>query len=65
MLNYYACLQEIKEEEIKYNDEVAGAYIKFSNVCTGLGRGFEDTNEIKPMIYNDAINGPDGEDWKQ
>ncbi len=37
MLNYYACLQEIEEEEIKCNNEVAGAYVEFSNVGAGLG----------------------------
>ncbi len=51
MLNYYACLQEIKEEEIKCNLEVAVAYVEFSNVGDGLGGGFEDTNELKPMKY--------------
>ena len=44
MLNYYACLQEIEEEEIKCNNEVSGAYVEFSNMGAGLGGGFEDTN---------------------
>jgi hypothetical protein len=59
MLNYYACIQEIEEEEIKCNIEVAGAYDEFSNVGSGLGGGFENTNELKPMKYNEAIHGPD------
>ncbi len=65
MLNYYVCLQEIEEEEIKCNNEVAGPYIEFSNVGTRLGEGFEDTNELKPMKSNEVINGPDGEVWKR
>ncbi len=65
ILNYYACLQEIKEDEVKYNTEVAGAYVKFSNVSAGLGGGFENTNELKPMKYNEAIHGPNGKAWKQ
>ena len=32
MLNYYSCFQEIKEDEVKCNTEVAGAYVKSSNV---------------------------------
>ncbi len=65
MIKYYACLQEIEEDEVKCNIEVAGAFVKFSNVRAGLGGGFEDTNELKPMTYNEAIHGPDGEAWKQ
>ncbi len=44
---------------------MAGAYVEFSNVGAGLGGGFENTNELKPMKYNEAIHGPDGEAWKQ
>ncbi len=43
---------------------MARAYVKFSNVGAGLGGGFEDTNELKPMKYNKAINGPDCKAWK-
>ncbi len=31
----------------------------------GVGGGFEDTNDIKPIKYNEVINDPDGEAWKQ
>ncbi len=65
MLNYYVCLQEIEEEEIKCNNEVASAYVKFSNMGAGLGGGFEDTNSLRPVKYNEAINGPDGKAWKR
>ena len=58
------CLQEIKKEEIKCNNEVAGAYIKLSNVGAGLRGGFEDNNELKSMKYNETINVPDGDAWK-
>ncbi len=39
-------------------------YVEFGNMDTGLGEGFEDTHKLKPMKYNEAINGPDGEAWK-
>ncbi len=61
MLNYYACLQETEEEETKCNDEVTGTYIEFSNVDAELRGDFKDADEIKPMKYYEAINGPDGE----
>ena len=60
MLNSYVFLQEIKEEEIKCNNEVGRAYVKFSNLGAGLGGGFEETNDLKPMKYNETINGRDG-----
>ena len=28
-----------------------------------MGSGFENTAELKPMKYNQAINGSDGEAW--
>ncbi len=65
VLNYYACLQESEEGKVKCNTEVDGAYVEFSNVGAGLGGGFENTNELKPMKYNEAIHGPDGEVWNQ
>ncbi len=29
----------------------------------GIGGGFEKTMELKPMKYEEAIKGPDGEAW--
>ncbi len=65
MLDYYACLQELEEEEAKCNIEVAGVYVEFRNIGAGLGGGFENTNKLKPMKYNEAIHGPDVKAWKQ
>ncbi len=59
MLNYYECLQEVEEEEIKCDNEVAGVYVELINVGTVLRGRFEDTNELKLMKCNEAINGPD------
>ena len=33
-------------------------------VGAGIGGGFENTEELKPMKYKEAISGPDGEAWK-
>ena len=30
----------------------------------GIGGGFENTEELKPMKYKEAISGPDGKSWK-
>ncbi len=40
--------------------ESSGAYVKYHNVRAGVGGGFENTNELKPMKYQAAIDGPDG-----
>jgi len=53
-------LQEINYEEMKLSTEVLNVYVKCSNVGVGTGGGFEHTSELKPMKYNEAINGPDG-----
>ncbi len=34
--------------------------IEFINVGAGIGGGFENTMEFKPMKYNEAINRSDG-----
>jgi hypothetical protein len=52
---------------INYNQFLKGTdgKIKFANMGAGIGGGFENTMELKPMKYIDAINGLDGEAWKK
>jgi hypothetical protein len=50
LANYYQCLKDTDGE------------MKFANIGAGIGGGFENTMELKPMKYNEAINGPDGKD---
>ena len=52
-LNMFALLAEIDEDEM----EVAA-------VGAGIGGGFGNTTELKPMKFKEAINGPDGEAWR-
>ena len=63
--NYYTCLQEIEASEMKENLEVQNTYMEYQNVGAGVGGGFENTAELRPMKYGEAINGPDGEAWKR
>ena len=63
--NYFASMAELDNCELNQNTEVANTYIEHANVGAGIGGGFEDTKELKPMKYNQAINGPDGEAWKK
>ena len=62
--NYHDCLAELDNEEFQANVEVANAYTEFLNIGAGIGCGFKNTSELKPMKYKAAINGPDGEAWK-
>ena len=57
--NYYAALQEIDNEEVELNTELAMFYSEMANVGAGIGGGFEDTSELKPMKYAEAINSKD------
>ena len=63
--NYYACLQDIDASEMKQNLEIQNTYMEYQNVGAGVGGGFENTAELRPMKYGEAINGPDGEAWKK
>ncbi len=51
LVNYYQCLEEADDNT------------EFANVGAGVGGGFENTMELKPMKYEEAINGPDGKAW--
>ena len=48
---------------MKLSTEVSNVYVEYLNVGAGTGGIFEHTSELKPMKYNEAINGPDGEAW--
>jgi hypothetical protein len=52
LANYYQCLEDMDGK------------IEFTNVGAGIGRGFENTMELKPMKYKEAINRPDGKAWE-
>jgi hypothetical protein len=39
-------------------------FTEISNVGAGVGGGFENTQELRVMMYNEAISGPDSELWK-
>jgi hypothetical protein len=51
LANYYQCLKDTDSKT------------EFANVGAGIGGGFENTMELKPMKYKEAINGPDGKAW--
>ncbi len=47
LANYYQCLKDTDDE------------MEITNVGASIGGGFENTIELKPMKYAEAINGPD------
>jgi hypothetical protein len=53
LANYYQCLED------------KDGKMEFANVGAGIGEGFENTMELKPMKYNEAINGPDAKAWEK
>ena len=62
--NYFASLAEIEEDEVLGFAMVENNYVEYTNVGAGVGGGFENTAELKPMKYDQAINGPEAEAWK-
>jgi hypothetical protein len=46
LANYYQCLKDTDDE------------MEFANIGAGIGGGFENAMELKPMKYEKAINGP-------
>ncbi len=53
LANYYQCFEDTDDE------------MEFANVRTGIGGGFENTMELKPMKYKEAFKGPDEEAWEK
>jgi hypothetical protein len=51
LANYFQCLKDTNGE------------MEFANVGAGIGGVFENTVELNPMKYEEAINGPDGKTW--
>ena len=62
--NYYQSLQELDNDEIENKWNVDHSQIEYLGVGDGIGGGFENTEELKPMKYKETISHPDGEAWK-
>ena len=62
--NYFGSLAELDNKEVDLNSELANLYVEYSNVGADVGRGFENTNELKPMKYKQAISGLDAKEWR-
>ena len=53
LANYYQCLEEMDGKMECYYVEA------------GMGEGFENTMELKPMKYKEANNGSDAKAWEK
>jgi hypothetical protein len=63
--NYYnALLDIVDDDELEVAMDNHIRFGEYANVGAALGGGFENTMELRPMKYDEAINGPDGEAWK-
>jgi len=63
-INYFASLAEIEEDEVIGISMIENECDEYANVGAGVGGGFENTAELKPLKYDQAINGPDTEACK-
>ena len=53
------------DEELSNTIEVEHLYLELESVGANLGGGFTNTKELKVMKYREAINGPNGESWRE
>jgi hypothetical protein len=53
LANYYQCLKDMDSK------------MKLANIGAGIGGGFENTMELKPMKFEESINRPDGKAWEK
>lgn len=58
--NYFSCLVGLKNEELKLNIKIKNLYLEMESVGTGLEGNVSNTDEARPMKYQEAINGIDG-----
>jgi hypothetical protein len=58
--HYYDTMAELEPEQYGCNPQDAN---EVAAVGAGIGGGFENTAELKPMKYNKALNGPDKAKW--
>ena len=58
--NYYESLQKLESD----GDEL-DVMKEFAGVGAGVGGGFVNTTELKPMKFQEALDGPDAAGWLQ
>jgi hypothetical protein len=58
---YLKAMEEIDGTDFGISNEDANEY---AAVGAGLGGGFTNTAELRPMKYNEALNGPDHQKWQ-
>lgn len=68
--NYYSALLEMGCMAIEQMDSIGFEFKKLDNnevgaVGAALGGGFDSTEELKPMKYDEAMKSPDAEKWKE
>ena len=63
--NYFACMADLDNEESSDTIGVENLCLEIESVGAGFGGAFTDTNELKVMKYQEAVNGSDGESWKE
>jgi hypothetical protein len=61
---HYDIFNIVDQDEITLTLVHHKMYFEVANVGAGVGNGFINTQELQVMMYNEAINGPDGERWE-
>jgi len=61
---YYDVFNITDQDEITLASIHHRMYFEAANIGAGVGGSFENTQELRVMMSNEAINGHDGEQWK-
>jgi hypothetical protein len=59
--HYYDVMAILESEQYGCNLQDAN---EVAAVGAGIGGGFENTAELRPMKYSEAMNGPDKAKWQ-
>jgi hypothetical protein len=64
-MGYYDIFNVTDDTEVTTIVVNHNLFAKLANVGAGVGGESANTQELKVMTYNEAINGPDGNHWKE
>ena len=60
-----AMIKELDPKELGANLEIHNFSFEIFGVGAGTGGGFGTTTELRVLKYDEAVNGPNGKEWRE